>query len=61
MFKLINNAVSRALLKFVRDDIISAMCLAVVDGQLFIENIGKEASKFVVPTIASTTTSRLRS
>lgn len=47
VFKLIDSAISRTLPKFVRDDIVSAMCLAVLDGQLFVENIGKEAKKFV--------------
>ncbi|WP_132657265.1 hypothetical protein [Rhizobium sp. BK418] len=47
VFKLIDSAISRSLPKFVRDDIISAMCLAVLDGQLFVENITKEAKKFV--------------
>ncbi|TAA54612.1 hypothetical protein [Shinella sp. JR1-6] len=47
VFKLINKAVSRAIPKFVRDDVIAEMCLAVLEGKLFIENIGKEASKFL--------------
>ncbi len=47
VFRLIDKAVPKVLPRFVRDDIISAMCLAVLDGQLFVENVGKEASKFV--------------
>ncbi|MBW9053485.1 hypothetical protein [Rhizobium mesosinicum] len=47
VFRIIDKAVPKVLPRFVRDDIISAMCLAVLDGQLFVENIGKEASKFV--------------
>lgn len=47
VFKLIDKAVSRTIPKFVRDDVIAEMCLAVLEGKLFIENIGKEASKFL--------------
>ena len=44
---MINNAVSRALPRFVRDDVVAAMCLAVLEGKLLVENISKEASKFL--------------
>jgi len=47
IFKAVNKAVSRAIPQFVRDDVISEMCLAILEGKLFIENIGKEAAKFL--------------
>lgn len=47
VYRQIDAAVSRTLPKFARDDVVSAMCLAVLDGKLLIENIGKEAKKFV--------------
>ncbi|WP_312222544.1 hypothetical protein [Rhizobium rhizoryzae] len=47
IFELINKAVSRALPRFVRDDVIGAMSLAVMEGQLLVENIDKEAAKFL--------------
>lgn len=47
VFVAIDKAVSKALPRFVRDDVISAMCLAVLEGQLFIENIQKEAKSFL--------------
>lgn len=47
VFKAVNKTVSRAIPQFVRDDVISEMCLAILEGKLFIENIGKEAAKFL--------------
>lgn len=47
VFKLVNKAVSRAIPRFVRDDVMADMCLAILEGKLFIENIGKEAAKFL--------------
>ncbi len=47
VFEMINKAVSRALPKFVRDDVVGSMSLAVMEGALFVENIDKEAGKFL--------------
>jgi len=47
VFEMINKAVSRALPKFVRDDVVGSMSLAVMEGTLFVENIDKEAAKFL--------------
>ncbi len=47
VMNLIDKAVSKALPRFVRDDVISAMCLAMLEGELFVENVGKEAAGFL--------------
>jgi hypothetical protein len=47
VFQTIDKAVSKALPRFIRDDIIAAMCLAVLEGNLFVENIPKEAAMFL--------------
>lgn len=47
IFTLIDKAVPRALPGFARDEIVSSMCLAVLEGKLFIENIGQEARKYL--------------
>jgi len=47
VYMLINRAVSRALPSHVRDDVVASMCLAVLEGKLFIENIEKEAKSFL--------------
>jgi len=47
VFSMIDKAVSKVLPRFVRDDVIAAMCLAVIEGNLFVENIPKEAAKFL--------------
>ena len=47
VFRMIDKAVSRSLPRHVRDDVISAMCLAVLEGQLFVEHIEKEAQQFL--------------
>lgn len=57
VFGMINSAVSRALPRFVRDDVLAAMCLAVLEGQLFVENIAKEANSYAL-TIGNSTPSR---
>ncbi|GMB82879.1 hypothetical protein NN6n1_36620 [Shinella zoogloeoides] len=47
IYTLINRAVPKALPSHVRDEVVSSMCLAVLEGKLFIENIGKEAKAFL--------------
>jgi hypothetical protein len=44
---MIDKAVPRTLPEFVRDEIVASMCLAVLEGKLFIENICKEASSYL--------------
>ncbi|UDF29953.1 UNVERIFIED_ORG: hypothetical protein LHK14_01140 [Roseateles sp. XES5] len=47
VYMLINRAVSKALPDHVRDDVVSSMCLAVLEGKLFIEDIEKDAKRFL--------------
>jgi len=47
VYAQINKAVSRALPRHVRDDLIGAMCLAVLEGKLLVSDIDKEARKFL--------------
>lgn len=47
VYRMIDKAVSKSLPSFARDEIVSSMCLAVLEGKLFIENIGKEASNYL--------------
>ncbi|HEV7245667.1 MAG TPA: hypothetical protein VGN93_01605 [Shinella sp.] len=47
IFKMIDKAVSKSLPGFARDEVVSTMCLAVLEGKLFIENIGKEAAAYL--------------
>lgn len=47
VYAMIDKAVSRALPHFARDEIVSTMCLAVLEGKLFTENINADARRFV--------------
>lgn len=47
VYAMIDNAVSKALPSFVRDEIVSTMCLAVLEGKLFIENIKTESEHYL--------------
>lgn len=47
VYSLIDAAISPQLPRHIREDVVSAMCLAVLEGKLFIENIGKEAKAFL--------------
>lgn len=47
VYTLISEAVPKALPSHVREEVVSSMCLAVLEGKLFIENIGKEAKAFL--------------
>ncbi|MBN9068646.1 MAG: hypothetical protein J0H60_19955 [Rhizobiales bacterium] len=47
VYRMIDKAIPKAIPHFVRDDVISSMCLAVLEGQLFVENIEKEATNFL--------------
>jgi len=47
IYALIIKALPRALPTYIRDEVASAMCVAVLEGKLFIENIGKEAKAFI--------------
>lgn len=47
VYLLLQRAVSRSLPQHIRDDLISTMCLAVLEGKLLVENIDKEARKYV--------------
>lgn len=47
VYMRINRAIPRALPSHVRDDVVASMCLAILEGKLFIENIEKEAKSFL--------------
>lgn len=47
VYNLINKAVSRALPAHIRDDVIAEICLAVLEGKLFIDDIKKEVVKYI--------------
>jgi len=46
-YKLVMQAVPRALPKHMRDDIVANMLLAVLEGNILIDNVAKEAKKFL--------------
>lgn len=47
VMEMIDKAVSNALPRFIRDEVVSAMCLAVLEGQLMVEDVSKEAKLFL--------------
>lgn len=47
VYRHVMKAVPRALPKFMRDDIVSNMLLAILEGDILIKNIDKEVKKFL--------------
>lgn len=47
VYLMLTKAVPRSWPRHVRDDLVSIMCLAILEGKLLIENIGKEVRRFV--------------
>jgi hypothetical protein len=47
VYRVVSRAVSSALPRFMRDDVISSMLLAVLEGELLLENVGTRIKDYL--------------